>query len=212
MLIPTFQLRAYSERRGLIASTPPIRCRSFVQQFLQLLYVGLQNGANFNVTRISGSGISVDLIEAFRMVITGAGRGGSTLGFHSGGSYLTSTQSGIVVGTGTNAVTVTDFALQTPIADGTDSGQLEYLSCGMTNYRISGNTGSFDIERLFRNSSGGSITINEIALYGGSIDFNGIALYSNPRSFCLIRDLVSPGFTLNDGLYLRAIFTLSFSA
>ena len=141
MLTPTYQLSAYSERRGLVGTTPSRRCRSFVQQFLQLLYLGLQDGANFNVTQIGGSGVSVIAREPFRMSITGAGRGGSSSSFHlAGQDFITAVQSGIVVGTGTNAVAVTNSALQTPVADGTGSGQLEYLSCAITNYRITRTT------------------------------------------------------------------------
>ena len=97
----------------------------------------------------------------------------------------------------------TDFQLATEIDDGTSSGQLEHFPCSGTGLTISAPTGSFVMERLFRNSSGGSIAISEVGIYViGTISFE----------FCIIRDLVSPAFTINNGEYMRIVYTLSITA
>jgi hypothetical protein len=76
---------------------------------------------------------------------------------------------GIIVGTGTNAESFEDFALQTPIATGTGSGQLSYQATvvggsGTATYTAGTKKWAQTISRIFNNNSGGSITVNEIAL------------------------------------------------
>jgi hypothetical protein len=89
---------------------------------------------------------------------------------------------GIVAGTGTNAVTESDNALQTLIAHGTGSGQLSYGAVGFTAPATAGSTTSFTISRTLTNSSAGSITIREIGLYAQGY------YASTPGFFCIIRD------------------------
>jgi len=73
---------------------------------------------------------------------------------------------GIVVGTGTTAVALTDNVLQTPIAHGTGAGQLSYGICnGPASWTVAGSDCYCTIDRAFTNSSGGDITIREIGLY-----------------------------------------------
>jgi hypothetical protein len=80
-------------------------------------------------------------------------------------SAIGNTSIGIVVGTGSNAVTLTDHALQTLIAHGNGSGQLYYSANSVITPITSGGTRSFQIQRTFTNNSGSDITINEIGLY-----------------------------------------------
>jgi len=77
---------------------------------------------------------------------------------------------GIVAGTGTNAVTISDYALQTQIAHGTGAGQLSYAAVLFpnTNVTVDGSNCYYDFNRTFTNSSVGSITINEIGLYSNT--------------------------------------------
>ena len=72
---------------------------------------------------------------------------------------------GIVVGTGTNAVTISNYALQTKIATGTGAGELSYGACTVdSDVTIDGSTAYFQIYRTFTNSSGAGITIQEIGI------------------------------------------------
>lgn len=69
---------------------------------------------------------------------------------------------GLVIGTGANAVSNIDNALQTPIANGVGAGQMvfsvgTYIAAG-----VSGSNVDFILSRTFLNSSGGTITVNEI--------------------------------------------------
>ncbi len=110
---------------------------------------------------------------------------------------------GPVVGTGTNAVAIADHALQTQIAHGTGSGQLDHQLTEVLNLGTSGSTRSFQSRRVFINSSGGAITINECGIYIRS----GTPLY-----FCVVRDVVSPGVAVPDGGSGTLIYTLGVTA
>ena len=81
---------------------------------------------------------------------------------------LGDTTNGMVVGTGTNAVTITDYALQTKIAHGTGASQLQYAAqlFNDTDVTVSGSTCYYDLTRTFTNGSGSDITVTEVGLYG----------------------------------------------
>jgi len=72
---------------------------------------------------------------------------------------------GLVVGTGTNAVTIADYALQTKIAHGISAGQLQYGSHTFIAPVTTGSNNDWYASRSFTNGSGGSITVNEIGIY-----------------------------------------------
>ena len=74
---------------------------------------------------------------------------------------------GIVVGTGTDAVTILDYKLQTQIAHGTGAGQLSYAAMLFpdADVTVAGGVCYYDFNRTFTNSSDGAITIQEIGLY-----------------------------------------------
>jgi hypothetical protein len=87
---------------------------------------------------------------------------------------------GIVVGTGTNAVAATDYALQTLIAHGLGAGKLQYAAQGCdTNVTTSGANTYFTATRRLDNGSGGTITIQEVGIYS----------WSGTYFFCLDRTL-----------------------
>ncbi len=83
---------------------------------------------------------------------------------------------GIICGTGTTAVALTNYKIETIIAHGTGSGQLSYgamsFDAGLTD---SGSTRYFQMYRQITNNSGANITVNELALYvsdGYYVTFN----------------------------------------
>lgn len=75
--------------------------------------------------------------------------------------------SGILVGTGSTAVAADDFTLETEIADGTATGELVRTDTTTISYELvlGTSTGYTHLmERTFTNSSGASITINEVGI------------------------------------------------
>jgi hypothetical protein len=77
---------------------------------------------------------------------------------------------GIVVGTGTNAVTISDYQLQTKILTGATAGKLNYalMLFPDADVTVDGSTVRYDFNRTFTNSSGGDITIQEVGLYANN--------------------------------------------
>jgi hypothetical protein len=100
---------------------------------------------------------------------------------------------GVVVGSGTNAVAITDYKLQTQIVEGTGAGQLTHQVVQWNTYATAGSTTSFVLKRRFTNGSGGDITINEIGIYVKTGHFPFF-------KFCIFRDVlgVSP-YTVHNG-------------
>jgi len=79
------------------------------------------------------------------------------------------TRYGHRVGKGTTAVTISDYALESPIEEGAGLDELEHgaVSCGVP--AVVGSTCSFWIRRSMLNSSGSTITgITEIGIYTNS--------------------------------------------
>jgi hypothetical protein len=131
---------------------------------------------------------------------------------------------GIVVGTGTATPTPMDYKLGSQIANGTGSGQLVYGShtvsptpatsgiAGGTStptsglLTISGNTTSFQISRLFTNSSGNAITVSEVGIIVEA------TLNSNNTGYVLIlHDLLSSPVTMQSGGTIQVTYTISVS-
>lgn len=221
MLKTYFQISAHDDTMHRLRGTRRRRSRSFVHQFLELMYQPLTNGLANAVNDITSTTRSLTAgNDTFYVALlsTAPGRAGASQAWRQTGHRTTtpademssSSNNGIVVGTGTTAVTPTDMVLATPIADGTASGQLEYFPCGASSFTVAAPTASFKLERLFRNSSGGTITLNEVGIY--SACGNRPFFLTDHYHFCIIRDLVSPGFAISNGEYARIQYTLSVTA
>ena len=98
-------------------------------------------------------------------------------GFYYGVSMLTAGEgyigpvasniSGIVVGSGVNAESFEDYALQTIIANGTGAGQLSYVlgEPYAVSYDAPTKVMTVVHGRYFNNNSAGVVSVNEVALY-----------------------------------------------
>lgn len=207
MLKSYFQCFAYNAELSCLRQTQRRRSKSFVQGFLKGMFKLMEDTTSLSVTDIAGVNQTLNANEL--LACTGAGRNSANFmdgGPGGGGSPnpLLSNEVGIVVGTGTTAVAPTDYQLATIVNDGTSSGQLEYFPCASHNFSVSATTASFDMERLFRNSSGGSITLNEVGIYA-ILGMTGVDF----ESMCIVRDLISPGFAVANGEYMRIVYTIS---
>ena len=170
-----------TDKDGKIISQVTKKAESYVQQFLQLLYTAMQPIYANGVTPLSVKNTANVAKTPVRDPILF-----DVLASSGDVTY------GIVVGTGSTAVTITDYALGTPIAHGTGNGQLQYG--GVTYGAPSANTttSQLTITRNFANNSGGSITVNEIALYCRA--YSGGACY-----FMIIRDVIAGGIIITNG-------------
>src|SRR3990167_2462843 len=220
MIKSYFQAVFYDQEMSYLRSSPRRRSRSFVQAFLKSLFLTANgNSYSLSITDTAGAGSTYSggsTIDYYTSLMsTSPGRVGFGAGMvytGNGGTANSSTNSGIVVGTGTTAVTPTDTALTTIVADGVSASTLEYFPCSATSFTTSATQGSFALERLFRNSSSGSITINEVGVYAMNSKAGGFNGHQQPFHCCIIRDIVSPGFAVANGEYMRIIYTITVTA
>ncbi|MEM2233820.1 MAG: hypothetical protein QXP81_09825 [Nitrososphaerota archaeon] len=143
-------LRAYimvtDEDGGVVVRKP---ANSLLRGFYDTLYAHM---ANVNTSTIAEDGTSIT-IDPVRP------------GYFNFVSAPGETRQGIVVGTGTTPVSMTDFRLAAKIGHGTGAGQLIYGSTSVTSLEYLGiNTFRFYVTRLFTNNSGSDITVNEVGL------------------------------------------------
>jgi len=104
---------------------------------------------------------------------------------------------GLVIGTGTTAVTPTDYNLATKIAQGSGAGQMVHGSQTYEAVEVVAMASRFRITRVFTNNSGASITVREIGAIFAEWDTGNVE-----RFFLYLRDvLVSPS-TVPDGASL----------
>ena len=161
------------------------KSESFVQQFLQLLFVQMTlPGAN-NPLSVN------DTTNTLRGIYAYWASSGANCYLLDVLDAAAGTNFGIRVGTGTNAPTITDYALQTPVIHGTGAGQMQY---GALTFGLPGSdatTSQLTITRNFTANVGG-ITVNELALYCRGYD--GAARY-----FCIIRDVIAGGIVVPAG-------------
>lgn len=110
-----------------------------------------------------------------------------------------SSAQGLVLGIGTNAVTLADVALQTQIAHGNGSGQLSYGTTTFTAPTTVGSTRSFEVQRTFINNSGADITVKEVGLYAKAT--------AGATYYCIDRTLKT--FTITNGATVTVKYTIS---
>ncbi len=113
---------------------------------------------------------------------------------------------GIVVGSGTNAESFENYALQTAIAHGTGAGQLSYAasSAPSVSYDAPSKTMANAIVRFINNNSGGSVSVNEVALYGYVAALND----NVAATVCLSRDLLGATVTVPNTGQLKVTYTI----
>lgn len=113
---------------------------------------------------------------------------------------------GIVVGTGTTAVTIDDYKLATQIMHGTGSGQMRHLASTPGWPSVVGSDCSFLTSRTFLNNSGGSITVRESGIY---CRCKGPTYYGYA---CIVRDVFGTPQAVPDGGSITIDYTLGITA
>jgi hypothetical protein len=163
-----------TEHRG------PMRSKSFVRQFLQLLFIfgAPRDEANTYQVRDTGN-VLRGICASSQNFAADAGAGVTTFG--------------IIVGTGNTAPTIDDYVMETPIAHGVGGGQLQYGAATFGAPAYDATTSQFTITRDFANGSGGAIVVNEIGLYVEG--YVPAATYY----FMTIRDVIGGGINVPNG-------------
>jgi len=199
--------------------------RSFVQGFIQLLYVAhtqIQSGAPYSMTDITGNARDIDSQAgghgryAKSNITVGSPPGDSQLIAWTGQAsgtpwslpHLRGQYIGIQVGTGVAAVIPTDNALQTRINHGRAGGQMEYGGCELINIGFVNPNGEFTIRRYFTNLSGGGITVEEVGIYAIGTKYDSWNIAGGVVwPFCIARDLTG-GVAVADTELLRVTYVV----
>ena len=116
---------------------------------------------------------------------------------------VASTVNGILVGSGTNAESFEDFALQTLIANGTGAGQLSYVLSEVPTKSYNAGTKVWTVThiRYFNNNSGGDVSVNEVAIVAE--DYASASYY-----YTYSRDKLSATVTIPNTGQLKATYTI----
>ena len=178
-----------SDKNGRIVKHIQRKAESFVQQFLQLFYIQSCQIAERLLYPIKDTGNNIRNICE------------SNLSFASNAA-LGDTNFGIMVGTGTTDPAINDYKLQTPIAHGTGSGQLQYSAVTFGAPAADSTTSQFTITRNFANGSSGSVTVYEIGLYVKGY------VYNTAYYFMTLRDVISGGISVGAGQTLTVNYRI----
>lgn len=173
------------DKTGKITSHGIQKSESFVQQFLQLLFLMM------NMTPPVAAATDVrDTSNTLRNVV----HGGSNWYC---GALITDATYGIQVGTGNTAPVISNYVMETLIAHGVAGGQLQYSAVTFAAPAADATTSQFTITRNFANGSGGAITVNEIGLVCRAYDVAGS--FVTVRYFLIVRDVIGGGIAVPNG-------------
>ena len=165
------------------------RAHSFIEWFLSIL------GTLQSSTSIAASAINI--LGAANTLSNNAGS------FSTSGIAGADTQ-GIVVGTGTTANTPTTYQLATIIPVGVATGELSYAADAFLAPIVSGNNVSFVTSRQFSNTSGASITINEVGEYASCYS----STLASFTYFLMIRDVLTSPITVANSSTTTATYSI----
>lgn len=156
---------------GEVTEHRRLKSKSFVRQFLEILWMQCYNPSSI----LAGGTHPKDTGNVARSVDQASGNFSAVA---AAGIVI----NGIVVGTGTDAVTVNDYKLKTLIAHGIAAGQLQYSAMTFGAPADDGTTSQFRLTRDFTNGTGATITVKEI----------GLDVIASGYYFLAIRDVIIP--------------------
>jgi len=174
-----------SNKDGKVTEQRVLKSKSFVQQFLQLLFVKFAISPTVAPISIRDTGNTLRAVyDTTYTFDTAAG--------------VTVVTYGIIIGTGVVAPTISDYAIGIIIPHAT----MNYSACTYGAPAADATTSQFTITRNFANVSGGPVTVNEIALYCRAYYTAAIGY------FMLIRDVIAGGIAVPNGQTLTVNYRL----
>jgi len=179
------ELTVTDPKTGKVSEHRVMKSRSFVQQFLQLLFAHMANATS--VTTVSARDTGNTLRNVYRVY----GGAGTIYGMDCN-ALGTETTHGIIVGTDNTAPTISDHDLLVPIAHGVAGGQMQYSAMAFGAPGSDATTSQITLTRNFTANVGG-ITVNEIGLYVRCNE--GVSA----RYFMTIRDVIAGGIVVPAG-------------
>jgi len=174
------------DREGHIMHIEEAPSRSFILNFLYMLWIELNGNTTDSISSVNSSGQQITETVAFS-------QGWWEWCYGSAVLYA-----GIQVGSGTSPPSASSPYLESLILNGTGSGQLSYGSNSVTSPSISSNPGTMTITRPFTNNSGGSVTVGEI----------GLAPNYGSDAVLIIHDVLSPAAVVPNGGSITVTYTM----
>jgi len=180
-----YKLIIRDEKGNIEKETEEIPAKSFTLYFLTAFWAMISHTTQ-GVKNILG--VNQGWIAGNNMSANGA----------SGNIY-----EGLVVGSDDTAEAVTDYTLNTQIAEGSAAGQLQYGLCAFNAPVEEGGAVDLYLTRTFVNNSGGNVTIKEMGFYmqQGS---NSNSTYAR----CIIRDILQTPEVIADTKQLTVQYIL----
>ena len=176
---------------GEITEHRKLKSKSFVRQFLELLYAqacGLDAYSMYAVAEIT------DITDTDRPVDAHSK-------MFACNAAAENVNNGVVVGTDDGTITaksVDNNKLGAQIGHGTGDGQLQYSAVVFGDPAASATTSQFRITRDFANGSGGSIDVHEIGLYVSDGTYN----------YMTIRDILGSAIAVPAGQTLTVNYQI----
>lgn len=175
------------DRYGKVISRECRRARSLLKQWNQLVCVYMSR-ATISITDTGGVSRSI---------------GADGIGFWMRPSAGDDSY-GIIIGTGSTAVAIDDYAVATKISEGAGAGQMNYLACIVATPVVAAPICSFEVSRSVVNNSGSQITVREAGLYA--------KLIGTPYYGCMARDVFTTPQDVPDGGSITVNWTIRVSA
>jgi len=172
--------------------------RSFIKNFLGCLY---RQMSNLEYSMLDMNGDARNYAGQINMMSATQADGRQRIWGNTDATTKYGDELGIIIGTGTSGVSAQDYYLSAKIDHGTGAGEMEYFGGKLNDVVISGNDSYFDIERIFRNSSGNPIIIKEY----------GFSVLAHWYPTLIIRDSYSDEgdwVTVADGEYLKVTYRI----
>jgi hypothetical protein len=175
-----------TDKDGRVLAVQEAEARSFLKAYNQILS-SCMGAANRTIKDTGGTD---------RTVIGD----GTVFGI---GAAATVVLYGIRVGTGNSAVTISDYALETPIAEGTGDGQMSHLIMQLsTDVTLADPICTSTLTRVMVNNGSTTITVREIGIY--AICRQSDTTY---RYFCIVRDVLGSSVSVPAGGAITVIYT-----
>lgn len=171
---------------GVITDTQLVPMKSFVGNFDKLIamWYQLSNSGVTSVVRKDGTSATPNVTNNIWLI----------------NASLASSVFGIVVGTGSTAVDLDDYALNFQLVQGTSTNQLYHQAVLFDTLVVSGSSCIIKPKRVFNNLSSGSLTVSEIAMYvsnGGSANI-----------ICIARDVLDIPISVGTGSQIQVSYPI----
>ncbi len=184
-------------RQGRVTDKRTMRGKSFLRQFLELLFIQMSGTYTYGSSYTYHQPVTYvkDINGYMRPVAAAIYSYGDIFDADAG---VASTGYGIVAGTGTTLPNIDDYDLESTIAHGSGAGQMGYGAMTFGLPTSDPTTSHFTLTRDFSNSSGATITVNEV---GVRVRANALKYNQgwDTAYFLIIRDVIPGGIDVPNG-------------